>query len=272
MSSGTGSSLGPDTAWKRPPTFFVHPVARAGAWVLLAAYLVWSLGALDIDWERVAKGMPRAGDMLARMFPPDFSRQSLLIRGVLESVEMAFAASFIGMILAVPLGLAAAENLAPRPVYLVARGIIVLSRTFHEVIVAIFFVKIVGFGPLAGLLTLIVASVSFISKMIAEDIENMNMGQVEAIKATGAGFTKLLLYAVQPQILPRYLGVCIYRLDANIRHSTVVGIVGAGGIGMTLTATFKRYDYDFSLAILLTIIALVFLGEIFSNWARARLR
>ena len=265
-------ATGPETVWKRPPKFFVNPLARKAAWVLLGAYLVWSMGSLEVDWARVAKGLPRAGDMLSRMFPPDFSRQSLLIRGVVESVEMAFAASFIGMILAVPLGLAAASNLAPRPVYLVARGIIVLSRTFHEVLVAIFFVKIVGFGPLAGLLTLIVASVSFISKMIAEDIENMNMGQVEAIKATGAGFTKLLLYAVQPQILPRYLGVCIYRLDANIRHSTVVGIVGAGGIGMTLTASFKRYDYDFSLAILLTIIALVFLGEIFSNWARERLR
>jgi len=262
----------PDTVWKRPPAFISSPTIRLGAWVLLAAYLVWSLGSLEMDWDRVAKGLPRAGDMLSRMFPPDFSRQSLLIRGIVESLEMAFAASFIGMILAIPLGLAAAGNLAPRPVYLVARAIIVLSRTFHEVIVAIFFVKIFGFGPLAGLLTLIVASVSFISKMIAEDIENMNMGQVEAIRATGGSFSKLLLYAVQPQILPRYLGVCIYRLDANIRHSTVVGIVGAGGIGMTLTATFKRYDYDFSLAILLTIIALVFIGEIFSNWARGRLR
>lgn len=267
-----GNSTGPDTVWKCPPAFITNPTVRKGIWVLLAAYLVWSMGSLEMDWERVSKGLPRAGDMLSRMFPPDFSRQSLLIRGIVESIQMAFAASLIGMILAIPLGLAAASNLAPRPVYLAARAIIVLSRTFHEVIVAIFFVKIFGFGPLAGLLTLSVASVSFISKMIAEDIENMNMGQVEAIRATGASFSKLLIYAVQPQVLPRYLGVCIYRLDANLRHSTVVGIVGAGGIGMTLTATFKRYDYDFSLAILLTIIALVFLGEIFSNWARGKLR
>ena len=260
------------TTWNRPPVFFSHPAARYAFWFVIAAYLVWSSGTLNIDWERALIGLPRAGDMLARMFPPDFSRSALLIKGVVESVQMALAASFIGMILAIPLGLAAAGNLAPRPVYLFARGLIVLSRTFHEIIVAIFFVKIFGFGPLAGLLTLIVASVSFISKMIAEDIENMNMGQVEAIRATGASFPKLLLYAVQPQILPRYLGVCIYRLDANIRHSTVVGIVGAGGIGMTLTATFKRYDYDFSLAILITIIALVFIGEVFSTWIRSRLR
>jgi phosphonate transport system permease protein len=100
----------------------------------------------------------------------------------------------------------------------------------------------------------------------------MPPGQLEAIRATGASFPKMLLYAVQPQMLPRYLGVSIYRLDANIRHSTVVGIVGAGGIGQVLAASFSRYDYDFSLAILLTIIALVFLGEFFSNWVRGRLR
>ncbi len=258
-------------SWK-PPSLIESPYLRYGILALGLAYLVWSMGTLEIDWGRTARGFPRAGDMLQRMVPPDFSRWELLLRGIIESLEMAFAASVIGMVLAVPLAVCGARNLMPLPVYLVARSIIVLSRTFHEVIVAIFFVKVVGFGPLAGLLTLIVASVSFIAKMIAEDIENMSMGQIEAIRATGASFPKLLIYAVQPQVLPRYLGVAIYRLDANIRHSTVVGIVGAGGIGMTLTASFKRYDYDFSLAILLTIIALVFLGEIFSNWVRGRLR
>jgi phosphonate transport system permease protein len=271
-SDATRDAASARTTWSRPPIFFTIPAARYAFWFAIAAYLVWSSNTLNIDWVRTAQGLPRAADMLALMVPPDFSRSGLLIRGVVESVQMAFAASFIGMILAIPLGLAAASNLAPRPVYLVARGLIVLSRTFHEVFIAILFVKIAGFGLLAGLLTLIVASVSFISKMIAEDIENMNMGQIEAIRATGASFPKLLLYAVQPQVLPRYLGVCIYRLDANIRHSTVVGIVGAGGIGATLSATFKRYDYDFSLAILLTIIALVFIGEIFSTWIRSRLR
>jgi phosphonate transport system permease protein len=260
------------TTWKRPG-MFENPAIRYWLWAAVAVYLVWTLVFdIKVDWERVVLGLPRATDMMSRMFPPDFSRSDLLIRGIVESLQMAFAASFVGMALAVPLGLAAARNLSPLPVYLAARAVLVLSRTFHEIIWAIFFVKIFGFGPLAGVLTLIVASVSFIGKMIAEDIENMNMDQVEAVRATGASFAKLLVYAVQPQILPRYLGVSIYRLDANIRHSTVVGIVGAGGIGATLSATFKRYDYDFSLAILLTIMALVFLGEIFSTWVRSKLR
>ena len=256
----------------RPPSLVPNPLYRYGLMALAGGYVLWSVGSLEVDWNRVAQGFPRAGDILGRMFPPDFSRWELLLRGVTESVEMALAASFVGMVLAVPLGLCAAVNLAPMPVYLLARSVIVFTRTFHEVIVAIVFVKVFGFGPLAGVLTLIVASVSFIAKMVAEDIENMQPGQVEAIRATGASFPKVLIYAITPQILPRYLGVSIYRLDANVRHSTVVGIVGAGGIGQTLSASFSRYDYDFSLAILLTIVALVFAGEFFSNWVRGRLR
>ncbi len=249
-----------------------HPGLRFGLLAVALAYFAWSVGALDINWHRVANGIPRAANMLTRMFPPDFGRWSLLFKGVLESVQMAFAASFFGMLLAIPLGICGDVNLVPRPVYLTARALISLSRTFHEIIIAIFFVKIFGFGPLAGVLTLVVASTSFISKMLAEDIENMPPGQLEAIRATGAGFLKLLLYCVSPQVLPRYLGVSIYRLDANIRHSTVVGIVGAGGIGQVLAASFSRYDYDFSLAILITIVSLVFAGEFFSNWVRGHLR
>ncbi len=256
----------------RPPKMIANPVYRHGLTAMVVLYLIWSLGSLEIDWGRLAVGLPRAGNMFARMVPPDFSRWELLLRGMVESLQMALAASFFGMILAIPLGLCAAVNLMPRPVYLVARAIIALTRTFHEVVVAIFFVKIFGFGPLAGVLTLIVASTSFIAKMLAEDIENMSIGQVEAVRATGASFTKVLIYAIVPQILPRYFGVSIYRLDANVRHSTVVGIVGAGGIGQTLAASFSRYDYDFSLAILLTIITLVFIGEVFSTWVRGRLR
>ena len=259
------------TTWK-PPRLIAHPYYRHGFTILAIAYLIWSVGSLDIDWTRAGHGLPRAADMFARMVPPDFSRWQLLVKGMIESVQMALAASLFGMMLAIPLGLCAARNLAPLPVYLVGRAILAITRTFHEVIIAIFFVKIFGFGPLAGVLTLVVASMSFIGKMLAEDIENLPPGQMEAVRATGASFPKMLLYAIQPQILPRYLGVSIYRLDANIRHSTVVGIVGAGGIGQVLAASFSRYDYDFSLAILISIVFLVFLGEFFSNWVRARVR
>ena len=271
MNSPAETQNRPALKWHRI-RMIEKPLLRYGLTFSAVVYIFWSLSTLDIDWQRIANGLPRAVSMIARMIPPDFSRSQLLIRGVLESVQMALAASFFGMILAVPLGICGASILVPKPVYLTGRVIIILSRTFHEIIVAILFVKIFGFGPLAGVLTLLVSSTSFISKMLAEDIENMTPGQIEAIRATGAGFFKLLIYCIAPRAMPRYLGVSIYRLDANIRHSTVVGIVGAGGIGQVLAASFSRYDYDFSLAILLTIIALVFLGEFFSNWVRGSLR
>lgn len=257
--------------WKRPG-LITNPLVQRGVVAMAVLYFLWSIGSLDFDWSRISQGFERAGNLFGRMFPPDFSRWELLLKGLSESVQMAFAASFFGMLLAVPVGLCAARNLAPMPVYLIARGVIVLTRTFHEVIIAIIFVKIFGFGPLAGMLTLVVASLSFISKMLAEDIENMRPGSMEAVRATGASFPKFLVYAIIPQILPRFLGVSIYRLDANIRHSTVVGIVGAGGIGQVLQASFNRYDYDFSLAILISIVALVFIGEFFGAWIRSKLR
>lgn len=271
MNTAADQHAGKALEWHRI-RMIENPAIRHGAFLLTVIYLFFSFSTLNIEWTRMAQGLPRALNMLTRMIPPDFSRWELLIKGLLESVQMALAASFFGMILAVPVGICGASNLVPKPAYYLARLFIILSRTFHEIIVAILFVKIFGFGPLAGVLTLTVSSTSFLSKMLAEDIENMTPGQIEAIRATGASFPKLLIYCISPQAMPRYIGVAIYRLDANIRHSTVVGIVGAGGIGQVLAASFSRYDYDFSLAILLSIILLVFIGEFFSNWVRGRLR
>ncbi len=261
----------PPTVWRRPPLFGSLWRQRLAV-ALVAGYLVWSTSTLEVNVERALAGFPRALDMFARMVPPDFSRWQLLVNGMVESVQMAFAATLAGVLLSIPLGIAAAHNLAPRPLYLAARGFIVLGRTLHEVIIAIFFVKLFGFGPVAGLLTLAFASAIFLGKMIAEDIENVRTGPVEAVRATGAGFGQVVVYGIVPQVLARAAGLAIYRLDANLRHSTVVGIVGAGGIGQTLSASFARYEYDFSLAILLSIIALVALGEWFSDWVRRKLR
>ncbi len=257
--------------WRPPPLFGSRTRQRIAVFGAFA-YLVWSLTDLNIDVERVLAGFPRAVNIFERMIPPDFGRWKLLLDGMIESVQIAFAATLVGVVFSIPLGLAAARNLAPRPVYIAARGFIVVGRTLHEVIIAIFCVKLFGFGPVAGLLTLAFASAIFLGKMLAEDIENVKLGPVEAVRATGAGFGQVVVYSIVPQVLARTVGVLIYRLDANVRHSTVIGIVGAGGIGQTLSASFSRYDYDFSAAILLSIIALVALGEWFSDWVRRKLR
>ena len=259
------------TTW-RPPPFFGSRMRQRLALFGLVAYLAWSVSDLNVDIDRMLAGFPRALDIFARMVPPDFSRWELLVNGMIESVQMALAATLGGLMLSVPLGIAAARNLSPRPLYLAARAFIVAGRTLHEIIIAIFFVKLFGFGPVAGLLTLAFASAIFLGKMLAEDIENVRFGPVEAVRATGAGFGQTVVYSIVPQVLARTVGMLIYRLDANVRHSTVIGIVGAGGIGQTLSASFSRYDFDFAAAILLSIIALVALGEWFSDWVRRRLR
>ncbi|MFM8615064.1 MAG: phosphonate ABC transporter, permease protein PhnE [Alphaproteobacteria bacterium] len=238
----------------------------------LLVYAIYALGQLDITWARLAIGFGEAGRFLARMWPPNFSRAELLIEGVLESLQIAVIASALGILLALPLGLMAARNLAPWPLAVATRGSVAFCRSLHYVIVAILFVKAIGFGALAGVAALTIASMGFIAKLFAEAIEEISMKQVEAIRATGAGFGAVLIYGVLPQVASRFIGFSLYQLDSNLRNSTLVGIVGAGGIGGTLFAAFKRFDYDFVAAILLSIIALIFVAELISGWIRALLR
>lgn len=235
-------------------------------------FLLWNALSLEVDPARVARGLSRARIVFGRAVPPDFTRWELLVEGVVESLQMATLSTAIGVLIGIPIAVMAARNFAPLPIYAVGRGTISLGRTFHEIIVAILFVKAVGFGPFAGMLTLTWGSVGFFGKLLAEQIENIDRGQVEAIRATGASRGTVLLFSVVPQVLPRIIGLTIYQWDVHLRQSTIIGIVGAGGIGTTLYNSFARYDYDFSLAILLVIVAIVLLGEVVSAVARKRIQ
>jgi phosphonate transport system permease protein len=235
--------------------------ARMG-WLLLLAYVVYAGSTMEFTWARFADGLGNGARLVGKMFPPEFTRWELLKKGLLESLEIAVLASFLGIVLSLPIGLAAARNLMPAWVTWPARGLIALARSFHPVIVAIVFVKAVGFGALPGALALTVASIGFIGKLFAEAIEEISLKQVEAIRATGAPFASLIHYGVMPQVISRFIGFATYQLDSNLRNSTMVGIVGAGGIGGTLFAAFQRFDYDFVCAILVSIIALIMAGEV----------
>lgn len=252
----------------RPPSVWPWPWLGPLAWTLLAAFLGWNAMSLDVNPERIIRGLGRLGAVLATAVPPDFQRIGLLASGVLESIEIATLSTLFGVLLGVPVAVLAARNVVPLPVYGAGRGTITLGRTFHELIVGILFVKAVGFGPLAGVLTLTVNSVGFFSKLLAEEIERIDRGQIEAVRATGASRAQILVYGVLPQVLPRVIGLTIYQWDIHLRQSTIIGIVGAGGIGATLYNAFARYDYDFALAILMVIVAIVLLGEALSALAR----
>ena len=247
----------------RRRAFRANWLARA-AWAALAVYAVYAAQLLEITWSRFRDGLGHGAVLVGRMLPPDFERWELLVSGLKESLEIAVLASAAGILLSLPVGLLAARNLMPAWVSWPARGLVALCRSFHPIIVAILFVKAVGFGALAGILALLVASIGFIAKLFAEAIEEISLKQVEAVRATGASFANVLTFGVLPQVMARFVGFCVYQTDSNLRNSTMVGIVGGGGIGGTLFAAFQRFDYDYVTAILLSLIALIWLGELVS--------
>jgi len=243
---------------------------RRAGFIALGLYTLYAFSTLEITFDRFVRGLDQGAKFLARMWPPNVepSKLALLSQGMIESIQIAVLATFVGVLLSLPLGLLAARNLVPAAVSWTARGIIALCRSFHPVIVAILFVKAVGFGALAGILALIVASMGFVSKLFAEAIEEMNLKQVEAVRATGATFWGVLFIGVLPQVIARFVGFAAYQLDSNLRNSTMVGIVGGGGIGATLFTAYQRFDYDFVLTILIVIIAVIMVSEIASAWLR----
>ena len=161
------------------------------------------------------------------------------------------------MLIALPLGLAAARNLMPAWVSWPARALIAAARSFHPVIVAIVFVKAVGFGAIAGICALVVASIGFIGKLFAEAIEEIDQGPVEALQSTGASRMQVVRWGVIPQVTPYFIGYFLYRLELNIRSAVVLGVVGAGGVGVMLKNNLMQFQYHNVSMILLVIVVLV---------------
>jgi phosphonate transport system permease protein len=257
------------TSWRRPPQIVRDNRWRIALQLGILVYLVLAIGTVEVDWARVYQGLERGQRFVMGFLQPDFtSRWSDIGKGLSESLTMTLTSTVIGVAISVPIGIGAARNLAPRGIYYVCRSIIAVSRSLQEIIIAIFLVAMFGFGPFAGFLTLSFATIGFIAKLLADDIEEIDPTQVEAIRATGGSWGQLVNYAVQPQVMPRLIGLSLYRLDINFRESAVIGIVGAGGIGATLNTAIDRYEYDSAGAILLIIIGLVMVAEYGSSYLR----
>ncbi|MFX0546709.1 phosphonate ABC transporter, permease protein PhnE [Roseovarius sp. S1116L3] len=257
------------TTWRRPAQIIPNRRLRIALQIAVLVYLVLAVGSIEVNWARVSEGMERGQRFVMGFLQPDFSsRWRDISQGLIESLTMTLTSTVVGVAISIPIGIGASRNLVPRAIYLVCRSIIAVSRSLQELIVAIFLVAMFGFGPFAGFLTLSFATIGFIGKLLADEIEEVDPRQVEAIRATGASWLQLLNYAVQPQVMPRLIGLSLYRLDINFRESAVIGIVGAGGIGATLNTAIDRYEYDSAGAILLIIIAIVMVAEYSSSYLR----
>jgi phosphonate transport system permease protein len=255
--------------WRRPPVLLRDPRWRWAIYLGALVYLVLAMASVEVNWERIYLGLERGWRFIEGFLIPDFtSRWEDIAQGVVESLTMTLTATVVGIAISIPIGIGAARNVSPAAVYFLCRAIVAVSRSLQEVIIAILFVAMFGFGPFAGFLTLSFATIGFLAKLLAEDIEDIDEAQVEAIRATGAGWMQMINYAVQPQVMPRLIGLSLYRLDINFRESAVIGIVGAGGIGATLNTAIDRYEYDSAGAILIIIIAIVMVAEYSSGFVR----
>jgi phosphonate transport system permease protein len=212
-------------------------------------------------------------DILKRMLPPDFSNLKDLIYAMFETIEIAFLGTFIAITLSIPVGLFSARNLAPNYlVFLIARIITIFFRAIPEFIIAMILVIAVGFGAIPGVLALGLHTMGFLAKFYAEDIEHVNKGPIEALKASGASKGQIISFAVIPQIIPSFVANNLYILDRNIRMATMLGIVGAGGIGYELLSSFRMFEYQRVSAIIIIIFITIFIIDHLSSLIRSKIK
>jgi phosphonate transport system permease protein len=192
-----------------------------------------------------------------------------VIGATLETVQMALAGTFLALIAAFPLGFLAARNTAPHPwVYHVVRSMLNLARTIPDLALGLLFVAAVGLGAFAGTMALAIHTATVLGKLLSESVENIDEGVVDAIRATGAGYSQILSFAVLPQVLPDLISFTLYRLETNIRAASVLGLIGAGGIGYLMNTSFRTFQYQEAAAIVLVLIALVMLVDYLSTRLR----
>ena len=238
-----------------------------------AVFLATSIHLLVIgtDWSRIGT-IGQIAETISSL-APNFSYLPKIIKPLLETALMAFWGTLLAVVLSVPVAYLGAARTTPSMLvgFPIGRGIIVLSRSTHELIFALIFVAALGLGPLPGILALACRSVGFMSKTTAEAIENVDEGPLEALKATGAGKTSQFLFGVVPQVTPIFLGNAIFQFDINVRRAAILGMVGAGGIGLHFSEQMKTYNYGNAGACVLAVVILVILGEVVSNRLRTKI-
>ena len=241
-------------------------------WLALVALFVfsWQVMTKNTIWSFVWDAPRQAGDLVSRMASPRFGYLSELWWPLWETINIATLGTLLAVLLSVPLAFLAARNTTPsatifRPLALL---IIVASRSINSIIWGLLLVAIIGPGQLAGILAIMLRSLGFIGKLLYEAIEEIDESQVEAVAATGASRWQVIDYGIVPQILPAFAGITVFRWDINIRESTVLGLVGAGGLGLKLQASLNVLAWNQVTVIFVVILATVLISE----WVSAKVR
>jgi phosphonate transport system permease protein len=245
--------------------------ARA-AWVVAAAvilgWVAWDTGS---DPVRLARGLPWIADFVRRMLPPDLTVLPATLAGALVTLEIALLGTAAAAVLALPLGFLSARNVAAPGAFYPARAVLNFFRSIDTLVYALVFVAAVGLGPFPGVLAVVAYTTTSLAKLYSEAIEGIDPGPVDAVTATGATQLQILRFGVVPQVLPLFLSYVLYRLETNIRAATVLGFVGAGGIGFYLQTYLRTIDYPAASTALLVTVAMVMVVDGVSSRLRDRL-
>jgi len=254
-----------------------EPIPRPSARGLIIAAVVigvvgWSWNGTGITIPALIDGWPDMADFISRLFPPDFSAARGAVEPLLQTIQMAIIGTLIATILAVPLSLLAAANISPHPwIYQTIRVVLNVGRTIPELVLALAFVAAVGLGTFPGTLALALHSVFSLSKIFAETIESISPRPVEAVTAAGATRGQTIAFPVLPQALPGMLSYVLLYWEHNIRAATVLGLVGAGGIGFQIQVSMRLFQYEDLTTYVLMLIAAVTIIDRVSAWLRGRI-
>ena len=237
----------------------------------LMAVHVWAWRGVEMDVGLIIEGLPHMRDFLGRMIPPDWSVVQSVMTAVLETLQIAIIGTTFGVVLALPLGFMAAGNVARPALRSAVRTLLNAIRSIPLILYALFFVAAVGLGPLAGTLATAIYSSGMLGKFFSEAVEAIDPRPVEGVLAAGANRLEALRHGVLPQVLPHFTAYILYRFELNVREGTILGLVGAGGIGFLLNRYLSFFDYGGLGALIVVVFVVVLAIDLLSVWARSRL-
>lgn len=239
---------------------------------LVAILFIWSGRQVEFSLSVIWEGLPDFWDLLTDMFPPNWGMIPKLIKPFTETIQIAVLGTLIGAVFAVPISLLSARNVNKIPaLYYISKGIMNLIRTIPQLLYAAILVAAVGLGPFPGVIALSIFSMSIIAKLTSESLEAIDPGPMEAIETVGGNKIETIIYAIVPQIAPSFVSFCLYVFEINIRTSTVLGLVGAGGIGQTLMTSLSLFMYQRAATIILATFVFVVIIDFASTKLRERL-
>nr|WP_314383180.1 phosphonate ABC transporter, permease protein PhnE [uncultured Cardiobacterium sp.] len=248
-------------------------LARTAFWLGIGIAVLLSLRNINVIWEFLWDAPEQMLDMVRRMFPPDYAYYRVAVHtALMETFHIATLGTIFALVAALPLSILAAHNLTPnRGLNFFAKTLLVASRSVNSLVWALLFIAVFGPGPLAGTAAIACRSVGFVGKLLGEALEEVPRGAIEALKAAGATQSSQILYGYWPAVKPAFWSIMLLRWDINVRESSVLGLVGAGGIGMIMNSAIDLFEWDRVAIILLTIFAVVVIAEIVITYFRRRL-